>query len=148
MDDRSERRDGLHEVLGRRGPDDGGAHWARWWTLGVLSALLIGLAALAAPAQAQSSTESVFDKGRFLLGNLHEGGVTRPSGTVRKFATSFKTPRDDDFVKRLRSLHLAGGYGSGHTVSIHADSSGNPGTEVLTSPLRRPWEQRRRHQRL
>ena len=143
MDDRSERRDGLHEVLGRSlhagsatathaGTKSGGTHWARWWTLAVMAALLIGLAALGTPAQAQSSTESVFDKGRFLLGNLHEGGVTRPSGTVLKFANSFKTPRDDDFVKRLRSLHLAGGYGSGHTVSIHADSSGSPGTNLLT----------------
>ena len=80
----------------------------------------------------QQATESVFDKGRFLLGNLHKGGVTRPIGTVRAFANSFKTPQDDDFVQRLRSLHLAGGYGSGNRVSIHADSSGDPGTEVLT----------------
>ena len=44
MDDRSGRRDGLHEVLGRS-PDAGnvGAHRTRWWTL----RLAVALAALA-----------------------------------------------------------------------------------------------------
>ena len=140
MDDRSGRRDGLHEDLGRS-PDAGGsgngrAHRARWWALRVAPALLIGLAVLVTvtpeQAAAQTSTESVFDKGRFLLGNLEKGGATTPGGTVWAFANSFKTPKDDDRVERLRSLHLAGGYGSGHTVSIHADSSGDPGTNLMT----------------
>ena len=48
------------------------------------------------------------------------------------FANSFKTPKDDDRVERLRPLHLAGGYGSGNRVSIHADSSGDPGTNLMT----------------
>ena len=83
--------------------------------------------AMPTPAQAQSSTESVFDKGRFLLGNLHEGGVTRPSGTVRAFANSFKTPKDDDFVQRLRSLHLAGGTARAIRSRSTRTARGTPG---------------------
>ena len=103
--------------------------------LSLLAAVLLAMASLTAtptPAQAQSSTEAVFDKGAFLLGNLEKGGATTPGGTVWAFANSFKTPKDDDRIERLRSLHLAGGYGSGHTVSIHADSSGLPGTNLMT----------------
>ena len=116
--------------------------------LSLLAAVLLAMASLTAtptPAQAQSSTEAVFDKGAFLLGNLEKGGATTPGGTVWAFANSFKTPKDDDRIERLRSLHLAGGYGSGHTVSIHADSSGLPRDQPDDSPLRRRREQRRRH---
>ena len=63
MGNRSGRRDGLHEVLGRSlhagGAGNGGAHRARWWALRPALALLIGLAVLAAlwtPAQFKDSS--------------------------------------------------------------------------------------------
>ena len=98
MGNRSGRRDGLHEVLGRSlnagggggvtavhtGAGNVGAHRTRWWALRGVAALVIGLAVLVtvAPEQAaaQSSTESVFDQGRFLLGNLEKGASPHQAG--------------------------------------------------------------------
>ena len=73
MNHQSGRREGLPKALGRSlnsrggtadhaGIGNRGAHWARWWTLAVMAALLISLAVLATapPEQAAAQTVTTF----------------------------------------------------------------------------------------
>ena len=149
MDDRSGRRDGLHEVLGRRldaggaaavhaGAGNGGAQRARWWALGVAAALVIGLVAvLSTPSPEQAAAQTVTT----LISNTGQNNSGSRGVDTYLLAQPFGTGSSTPHGYNLASIVLdfeAAPTGSGTlTVTVREDSSGDPSATplyTLTNP--------------
>ena len=143
MGNRSGRRDGLHEVLGRSpdaggaaavhaGAGNGGAHRARWWALAVIAALVVALTTSGTPAQAQDNvwtatlTPASIGGGAFLGCDTETGAIARSCTTVTVLSDNDFTHDDTDYV--IDAIYLSSGT---LTLRLDTDITSDTATLIL-----------------